>query len=417
MWLRWRTGTKAAGVEEVSQLAPVLGGQAGSDATRQFIQPIEQDARRVVLGSLALYMASRAVSFLAILTSTWLAPTLHVAQAYTAWDGGWYIRIAQHGYPSTVASEGGGNRWSFFPGFPLVIRLLHQVTTLSYTHSAMLAAWVFGGTAAVAIGLFVRDVFGEETALKTVAIIMFFPAAYVLNLAYAEGLLFTAIAACLLYVRRGRWLPAILLANVASLSKESGVAVIVAIAAEALLRRGRTPMERLRILAAAAASAVTFVGFCVYGWVRTGHPLAFASAEKAWDAKFVWFATPFRVVWQLLSTRAAWHEADHVVAACGVVVVVAGLLYLIRLHREGGGVSLAWWGYAATGVLIVAVPFWPTGILRYTMIPLIVFAPAFAHLARPRLFEGAVGAFGVLQGAIAIVIFVGLVNGHAVLAP
>ena len=231
-----------------------------------------------------------------------------------------------------------------------------------------------------------------------------------------RALFLAAAAACLLCVRRERWLLAILCANVACLSKESGLALVVAIAAEAL-RPGRTARARIGIVAAAGASSLTFIGFCVYGWARTGHALAFVSAERDWYGKFVWFETPFKTVWSLLTSRDAWYQASYVVAACGFVVVVVGFVYLVRLHRHGRGVSPAWWAYAIVGALIAFSPFWPTSILRYTMVALPVFAAAYAHLARPRLFEITVGVFGMIQGVIAIVVFVGLVDGHGLLAP
>lgn len=422
VWLRTRTLSQVAAdepdvaaSEPDAAVSPVSAHLRGPSRVLRLWQLGTQP---LVLGCLGIYLISRAVGFIAILTSTWLAPNLHVGTAYTAWDAAWYLRIAEHGYPTDISPEFGvGNRWPFFPGFPLVIRLLHEVTTLSYPHAAILAAWLLGGSAAVAVGLYVRDVFGDATALKAVALFVFFPASYILNVAYAEGLLFTAIAACLLYIRRERWVGVIVWANIACLSKESGVALVVAIAAEALFRGGRAPIERLRLLMVAAASSITFVGFCVYGWVRTGYPLAFVSAEKNWNSRFVWFRTPLQVVWKLLTSRTAWHEADLVVAGCGVFFLVAGVVYLVRLHRQGEGVAPAWWGYTAMGVLIAFSPYWSTSILRYSMVALVVLAPAFARVARQRLFECTLGAFGVLQGAIAIVIFVGLVNGHALLAP
>ena len=151
-------------------------------------------------------------------------------------------------------------------------------------------------------------------------------------IAYAEGLLLAAAAACLLCVRRERWLLAILFANVACLSKESRVALVVAVAAEAL-RPGRTTRARIGIVAAAAASSLTFIGFGVYGWARTGHPLAFVSAEHDSNGKFVWFETPFKVVWSLLTSRDAWYQVSYVVAGRGFVLVVVGFVYLVRLHR------------------------------------------------------------------------------------
>jgi hypothetical protein len=352
---------------------------------------------------------------LAVLASTWLEPGLRVKQAYSAWDGGWYLRIVEHWYPATVASEGAGNRWAFFPGFPVVIRGTRAVTQLSSSDAAMLAAWILGGVAAVAIGLLVRDVLGGETALKAVALVVFFPASFVLNMVYPEGLFLAAVAACLLCIHRQRWVLAVLFANVACITREAGVVVVLAIAAETL-RPGRTARSRYGILIAAAASSLSFVGWCLYGLQRTGHLLAFVTAEKAWGGKgFVWFQTPFKSTWHVLTGRAAWHTATEVTATAGLVFVVVGFVYLIRLHRQTG-VSLAWWSYSIGATLVAFSPFWPTGILRYTLFIVPLFA-VLAHLARPRLVDFTVGAFGLFQGALAVVVFVSWVNGHAVAAP
>jgi hypothetical protein len=368
-----------------------------------------------VLGSLGLYLGSRIVGYLAILASTWLEPTLRVKQAYTAWDGGWYLRIAEHGYPASLAVEDHGNRWAFFPGFPFVIRVTKQVTHLSYVDAAILAAWILGALAAVAIGLLVRDVLGNETALKTVALVVFAPAAFVLNMAYTEGLFLAATAACLLCIHRERWLLAALFANVACLTREAGVALVLAIAVGAI-RPGRSGRSRAQILIATVASGLGFVAWCLYGAVRTGHLLAFLSAEKWWGGnRFVWFETPFKATWHVLTERAAWHMPTYVTAAAGVFLVAIGFVYLIRLQLRVG-VSPAWWAYSIGATLIAFSPFWPTPILRYTLALVPLFA-AFAHLARPRLLDFAVGAFGLFQGVFAVVVFVSLLNGHPASAP
>jgi hypothetical protein len=371
----------------------------------------------VVLGSLGLYLGSRAAGFLAVLASTWLAPTLKVKHAYLAWDSAWYLRIAQHWYPSTLATQpGGGNQWAFFPAFPLVIRATRDVTHLSYDDAAILAAWILGGTAAIAVGLFIRDVLGSETALKAVALFVFFPASYILNVAYTEGLLLTVAALCLLCIYRERWVWAAVLANVACLTKEAGVVLVVAIAAEAL-RPGRSMRSRAGIIGAAVGASAAFVGWCLYGLSRTGHLLPFVTAQKAWGGRFVWFKTPFRAAWLLVTTRAAWHQVTYVAAAAALVIVAVGFVYLIRLHLRGDGVPPSWWAYSIGGSLVTFSPFWATSVIRYSLVTVPVFAAAFAHLARRRLMDFTIGAFGIFQGVLAIVVFVGLVDGHALMAP
>ena len=49
----------------------------------------------------------------------------------TAFDGRWYLKIAQHGYPDRLYQEGQGSRWAFFPGFPAAVRAVSEVTRLS----------------------------------------------------------------------------------------------------------------------------------------------------------------------------------------------------------------------------------------------------------------------------------------------
>jgi hypothetical protein len=372
--------------------------------------------RSLIVASLALYLGSRVVGYLAVLASTWLEPQLRVKQAYTAWDGYWYLRIAEHGYPSSVAAEaGGGNPWAFFPGFPFIIRVTTYVTHLPYADAAILAAWILGALAAVTIGLLVRDVLGHETALKAVALVMFYPASFVLNMVYAEGLFLTCAAACLLCIRRERWVLAALFANFACITKETGLVLVLAIASEAL-SPARTSRSRGGIVVAAAASSMAFVGWCLYGLARTNHLFAFLDAEKAWRGSFVWFETPFRASWHLLTSRAAWHMPTYVTAGIGLALVVVGYGFLIRLHLRGPGVSLAWWTYSIGTTLVAFSPFWPTSILRYTLIIIPLFA-AFAHLARPRILDFTVGAFGLAQGVVAVVVFVSIVNGHPASAP
>ena len=120
-------------------------------------------------------------------------PKLRVGQVFgSVWDGRWYLTIAQHGYPHHLVNEGDGSRWAFFPAFPGAVRALAEVTRLSLPDAAVVAAFVFGLTSALAIWLAVREVFGARLADRAVLLYVFCPTAYVLSLAYTEGLFLTA---------------------------------------------------------------------------------------------------------------------------------------------------------------------------------------------------------------------------------
>ena len=169
-------------------------------------------------------------------------------------------------------------------------------------------------------------------------------------MAYAEGLLLTAIALCLLCIHRERWVLAVLLAIVAGLTKESGVVLVVAIAAEAL-RPGRNhqgqdrdPGGGRRVQSRGSSRSSP------RNWARTGHVLASSGQRRGTDTSRV-VRDALKTVWDLLTTRSAWHQAPYVAAGFAFVAVVVGFVYLVRLQLRGRGMSPAWWGYAIAGTL------------------------------------------------------------------
>ena len=63
--------------------------------------------------------ASRVVVLFAALASQWLVPRIHPWRLLgTGWDGSWYTKIAQYGYPHHIFNEDDGSRWAFLPGVP-----------------------------------------------------------------------------------------------------------------------------------------------------------------------------------------------------------------------------------------------------------------------------------------------------------
>lgn len=373
------------------------------------------DTRSVVLGSLGIYVCSRLVGLFAALGSTWIEPSHRLSSILTSWDGYWYLKIAAHGYPATVASEGAGNRWAFFPGYPAAIRALERITPLSYRDSAILISLVFGALAAVGVGLLVLDIFTKRAALQAVALVAFFPTAFVMSMAYTESLFLALAAFGLLAIQRRWWLAAAILTNLASLTRSIGIVLAAAITIEAC--KPGPWRDRVRILGAAALSSLAFVAWCFYGDIRTGHLLAFQSAEKAWGGGgFVWFANPFRSLGRLLTGTSSWHVASDVTAGIAVVVVLAGFACLLALQLGGRRLPTSWWVYAVGGTLTAFSPFWTTSTLRYIMV-IVPFFGAIAFLLRRLAFGVVLGSFALFQGVLAIVVFVGAFSGHSPTAP
>jgi hypothetical protein len=356
------------------------------------------------------FLASRVAVLFAALASKWMVPRLHPLNVLgTGWDGGWYTKIAQYGYPHRIFNEpGGGSRWAFFPGFPASIRATVTVTGLSYAHAAVVIGTIFGLTSALAIWLAVREVFGSVIADRSVLLYAFFPAAYVLSMGYSEGLFITASAACLFALSRRYWITAALFALLASLTRNFGVLLFVCVVVAALphIVKG----HQKRPLLAVVIAPLGFVGWLAYSWHMTGTPLAFLRAEQYWgDSHFIWFTAPLIAVGHLATNFHDFALGPDVLAACAFVFAYLGFTILWRTRRAGIPVPPEWWVFALGSGLAMSIPDAEQGILRYSLILFPLFA-AVAWKIRPT-WEGAIaGTMGMMQGALALVIFVGVLH-------
>ena len=359
--------------------------------------------------------------FVAALVATSFIPKLRIIQTMgTAYDGRWYLKIAQHGYPGRLYQEGQGSRWAFFPGFPAAVRALSAVTRLSLPDAAIVAAFVFGLTSALAIWLAVREVFGARLADRAVLLYVFCPTAYVLSLAYTEGLFLTAAAGCLFALSRRYWITAALCACAAGLTRNSGIAVVLAVLVVALPGAWRERAWRPAV--AAVIAPLGIAAFMAYGWAMVGTPVAFLSAERFWQGQhFVWFVTP---VGALLATL---HEGPggttfliNAMAGLALILGFAGIWLLDRLSRTlrtaGGAIAsvpASWWVYTVGALLIAYSAFFANSIPRYTMAAFPLFV-AFAWKL-PRSMESAVvGVLACLQAALLIAVLSSAVHPSAI---
>jgi hypothetical protein len=356
------------------------------------------------------YLLSRAGVFFAALVAKWLFPKLHVISTMgSIWDGAWYLKIAQHGYPHRLFNEGDGNRWAFFPAFPAIIRGLSSLTGLSLADAAVLAAFIFGLTSALAIWLAVREVFGAPMADRAVLLYVFFPAAYVLSMAYTEGLFLTAAAACLFALSRRYWITASLFAVLGSLTRNFGIFLIlcVVVAAAPVVWRER----KVRPLVAVGVAPLGLLAFMAYSWSMVGTPLAFMTAQKYWQgAHFVWFMAPIWSLQELVSHGLHGLLVPQNVLAVGALVFAyVGMAILVRMHGRGLRMPACWWVFTIGTVLTAMSPFFPNSILRYTMAAFPLFV-AFAWKLKPA-WEGAViGGLALAQGSLTIIVLIELVH-------
>ena len=260
------------------------------------------------------------------------------------WDGAWYLRAAEHGWPHGVPS--GQSTLAFFPAFPLAIRAVHAVVPVGWSLAGALTSLLTQVAMAVAIWLLGGDLWGEEAADRATLLVLVFPGAFIFALYYAEPLMLACSAVCLLALRRRWWVLAGVAGALATSARPNGVAVVVAcaVAAYQATRRGR----ELRSLVAVAIAPVGVVAWFAYLWATTGTPTAWLQAERrGWGER----VEPVAVVhlagsWLRHGVLAHPEEYVTVVSTAGAAVLVA---VLVRSR-----VPATWIAYTAV-VLVMAL--------------------------------------------------------------
>jgi hypothetical protein len=239
----------------------------------------EAPTLRRLVRPLAYLLAAR-VSMLAALGL--LRPLTHAWPFELGfWDGSWYLKAAEHGWPHTVPMAGGQaaeSTLAFFPGFPMLIRLVHFVLGTSWMASGALTAFVCQVFMVVAVWWLAADYWNPDSADRAILALCFFPGAFILALMYSEPLMIGLSALCLLYLRRQWWVPAGVAAGLAAATRPNAVALIAACAwaAGSAILRDRD----WKSLAAVVLAPTGLIAWFAYLTASTGSVLAWMHTEE-----------------------------------------------------------------------------------------------------------------------------------------
>ncbi|GMA18445.1 DUF3117 domain-containing protein [Arsenicicoccus piscis] len=246
------------------------------------------------------------------------------------WDGTWYRRIAEHGYPATLPVDALGqvqqSEWAFYPLFPLLARALMTVTGLGFPAVASTLALVLGAVAAVLIALLLRRWLPDRLALVALACWCTYLATPTLQLAYTESMALALLAAFLALVLRRSWWAAAAVALVLGLARPIALPLAIVGLAACLQRwhgRRAQPLRRGEATAMAAMLASCGIAGLLWpglAWLGTGIPDAYTQTMSAWRAGHEIHAfTPW------------WHNARFFFGDVWgpVLLVVLPVLYLV----------------------------------------------------------------------------------------
>jgi hypothetical protein len=255
------------------------------------------------------------------------------------WDAGYYLAIAEKGYFAADLKIDGPvhhRTLAFFPGFPALIRLVHELTGLEMAGAAALVNLAAGvAMTAGAVAIAERMGAGRAGRLGAGVLVSSAPMSITFAMPYTEAvfgaLAFWSIVALL----DRRWGIAAALIFLLGFTRLTAVAVIFVFGLVVLLR-ARRDWRAWTCLALTPWSLLGYVAWA--SWHGRGAGGYFGIQEAGWRSGFDFGAATLRWVWKVLTTSG---EAGYLLS---VGVMVAAVVALVAAR---GRMPWEVWWFAA----------------------------------------------------------------------
>ncbi len=314
--------------------------------------PTRLSASRPFAVATLAYLGARAITLLAVGVGNLFTHHGWVADLST-WDGAWFLRAAEHGWPAQLPSVGGhvaASPLAFFPLFPLLIRAVAAISGLGPGTVGLLLSGLGGLGAVWAVGALTRHFAGPAKAERAALLFALSPGSFVFSLIYAEGIVIVLIALGLLALLERRWWRAGVLGALASATSPVGLAFAASCAATALYQilRRRTWSS----LGAALLSPMGFVLWTLYLWRHTGTFWAWRLTERYGWNSFPSLLYPLRVLGKFLTNPLSPTMTGQILF--WGTLVSAYLVYL--MFREAQPLPVVAYGLAAVVLFATSSP-------------------------------------------------------------
>jgi Mannosyltransferase (PIG-V) len=390
------------------------GGVAAPTARPAF------DLRRDLGVPILLFLATRVAQLLVL---AWMKPPgSRIDDKLLSWDSGWFIDVAQQGYPHGYTLDGSGavtaNGLAFFPLYPWLIRVFASIG-FSYGYAALIVTALSGIAGSVLIFLLARALaadgrLGERArgSARTIGyalVVLVFaqPMSIVFSMGYTEALFIALVAGALLAAYRRAWVITGVLGVAAGLTRPTGAALAVALAVAVILRLMSPDVsvrERITASIAGIAALASVPAYILWVGHRVGDVRAWFNIQTAgWGSTFDYGHSTWQFVTSTLHTGDGW-----VAMAVVAILIAASVALLVSLFGRG------WLPLQVYGVIAFILVVGQSGFYhskpRLLVPVLLLFVPAALAAGRttPRraaAWLSAYALFGLWFGAYMITVW------------
>jgi hypothetical protein len=259
-----------------------------------------------------------------------------LSRGWDHWDTGLFVKVARFGYQGYPAHYPDHGIVAFFPGEPLLLRVVHLFVR-NWIASGLLISLAAGAVACVALGRLGVLESGRLAGERAPLYLALSPYAVFLFAVYSESLFLAFALPAWLSARRGRWVLAGVLAGFAASVRITGLflglALLVAWALDSGADRRWRDMAPLLLPFAVIAGYMGYVRSITGDWFGWQH-----AQEDYWGRKFTAPWTALHTTWNAatdpnLGAAYEWSFRAEIVAI-GIGVVLCVVLLLRRRWAE-----------------------------------------------------------------------------------
>jgi len=281
----------------------------------------------------------------------------------TPWDSENFIAIAQYGYDGPPDKPDAPKLVAFFPGLPLLLRVLSTVIP-DYDLAIVLVSFVASAVVAVALAR-LSESYREGTGTWTVVAFFLSPFAVFMLAGYSEAPFLALALPAWLLARRGRWEAAAICAALASTIRITGLFLAFGLAVRFLVAENGLRERGWRSAPWLVLPAVPVALFMGYLWARTGDLFAWQHAQaQYWGRYAEWPWQVFLNTWERSVNEEVLRTSyrEEMIAAGVLVALIAwrvvrrdwpdvaylapqavALLVMSSFYMSVGRASLLWW--------------------------------------------------------------------------
>jgi Gpi18-like mannosyltransferase len=143
------------------------------------------------------------------------------------WDGGWYLRIIRHGYPSLKGhpSKFGNKALAFFPGYPILISAIAWIIHVPLEVAGILISWVaFFVTLHLSYYLLTNTWHKQKPFSRyAITLLALNPFSFWFGMLYTEALYIMLVTIIFICLGKKKYVWAAIAAGLASSVKDLGV--------------------------------------------------------------------------------------------------------------------------------------------------------------------------------------------------